>query len=215
MTNVQGDKKYRSSVISGEEFDKALQHAKGLESHPYYALRDQAILCILWLTGKRAGEVAQLEINDIELDHELLKLTFTVMKKRNSSNRDLRRTKAIPITDPYTDPITNYYYYMVENHSDCIYLFPTTILSNLTGQVIIKPESHLNRESIWQRVTLHGPETWTHLYRETQGAKVVRSQRNQVAALFAVKQRLDLEKMNTAMNYVQRYGLDIIEETNQ
>ena len=212
MTNVQGAKKHRATVITREEFEDALESARGLDSHPYYSLRDQAILCILWLTGKRAEEVAQLKLDDIKLSGGLLRITFMVAKKRNSSEWDRRRTKAVSLTDPYTEPVTRYYHYMLENHPDCPYLFPTTTLSNLTGQVIIRPETHLNRESIWRRVTLHGPETWTHLYRETQGARIVRSQNNQIAALFAVKQRLDLEKLDTAMKYIQRYGIDIIQE---
>ncbi len=213
MTNVLGAKKLRKQVITRDEFDQALEHAQNHDTHPYYRLRDKAILCILWLTGKRAQEVAQLELDDIKIAEGLLQITFTVCKKRNASHRDLRRRKAVSISDPYTQPITRYLDYMQEMHPECRYFFPTTTLSNLTGQVILYPESHLNRESIWQRVTLHGPGTWTHLYRETQGAKVVRAQSNQIASLYAVKQRLDLKEVATAMRYVERYGVDIIEET--
>jgi hypothetical protein len=79
--------------------------------------------------------------------------------------------------------------------------------------VILNPETHLDRTNVWRRVVLHGPETWAHLYRETRGAKVVRAQNNSIAAVFSVKERLDLEQMETAMRYVQRYGMDIIDET--
>ena len=147
----------------------------------------------LWLTGKRAGEVAQLQVSDIETEDKHLKVTFTVLKKRNSATMDLRRTKAIPLSDTYTEPVTKYYRYMRRNHPGVRYLFPSTTLSNLTATVILDKENHLDRTNVWRRVVLHGPETWTHLYRETQGARVVRAQRNQIAALFAVKQRLDLE----------------------
>jgi len=211
LTNVQGAKKHRHDVITEPEFQAALSNAELVDSHPYYRLRDKAILCILWLTGKRAGEVAALELDDVEQERGLLRITFSVLKKRETG-RPHRRTKAVPVTDPYTEPIIRYHGYMVSRYPDCRYLFPTTTYSNLTGQVIIDNSRHLHVTSIWRRVVLHGPETWTHLYRETQGAKVVRAQRNQIAGLFAVKQRLDLERLDTAMRYVQRYGVDLIEE---
>ena len=212
MTNVLGAKKDRSSVISRKEFDRALTSAKTMECNPYYGLRDCAILCLLWLTGKRAGEVAQLELDDVVVEAGLLRVTFTVLKKRNRDRLGLRRTKDIPLSNPYTEPIITYHDYMVANHIDCRYFFPSTRYSNFTGQVIVAVDSHLHRVSVWRRVTKHGPGTWTHLYRETQGAMVVRAQGNQIAGLFAVKQRLDLEDLNTAMRYVQRYGSDLIEE---
>ena len=212
MTNVLGAKKDRTSVISRKEFDRALTSAKTMECNPYYGLRDCAILCLLWLTGKRAGEVAQLELDDVVVEAGLLRVTFTVLKKRNRDRLGLRRTKDIPLSNPYTEPIITYHDYMVANHIDCRYFFPSTRYSNFTGQVIVAVDSHLHRVSVWRRVTLHGPGTWTHLYRETQGAMVVRAQGNQIAGLFAVKQRLDLEDLNTAMRYVQRYGSDLIEE---
>ena len=212
MTNVLGDKRYRTSVISREEFDRALLSARSMDGNPYYGLRDCAILCLLWLTGKRAGEVAQLEVDDVVVEEGLLRVTFTILKKRNSDRWGLRRTKDIPVSNPYTGPIISYHDYMVVNHGDCRFLFPSTRYSNFSGQVIVALDSHLHRVSVWRRVTRHGPGTWVHLYRETQGAMVVRAQSNQIAGLFAVKQRLDLEDLNTAMRYVQRYGSDLIEE---
>ncbi len=65
MTNVQGDKKYRDDVIGVTEFQEMLRKARDPEKHPYYLIRDPAILCILWLTGKRAAEVASIQLQGV------------------------------------------------------------------------------------------------------------------------------------------------------
>jgi len=58
---------------------------------------------------------------------------------------------------------------------------------------------------VWRVVTQAGEEAWPHRFRETVGARVVKRHGQTIVSLFAVKRRLDLEKMDTAMRYIDRY----------
>jgi len=207
VTNVQGDKKYRDDVIGVTEFQEMLRKARDPEKHPYYLIRDPAILCILWLTGKRAAEVASIQLQGVALTRDTLDIAFVVGKKRTLT-RYSTRTKAIPLRDPYAKPVLDYYTHMTENHPDCMYLFPSTKYSNLNGTVTLDPDRPLSRTTIWRVVVGAGEEAWPHLFRETVGARVVKRHGDTIDSLFAVKRRLDLERLDTAMRYVERYAAE-------
>lgn len=213
MTHVRGPKKHRRDVISEDEFREMLRRAGEKAPHRYYELRDKAVLCILWKTGKRRGEVARLEVRDLEIDEEkrLLHITFTILKKRKEMLLTRRRTKTLSLSDPYVKPIIEYLEYLRERYPESKYLFPSTRWNPLTGSLSINPERHISGREIHRIVVRAGPETWPHLFRETQGAKVVRRYGNTITGAFAVKQRLDLESIQTAMRYVERYAVDLIE----
>lgn len=215
MTNVKGEKRLRENVISRAEFDAMLRSAAENRPHPYYALRDQAVLCIFWKTGKRRGEVARLRVSDLTVDREAgsLLITFTVLKKRRKVSLTRRRTKALSLNDPYTQPILKYLEHMRTRHPDCIYLFPSTRLTGFGDEktVTLIPDRHLSGPQVWRIVVAAGPRTWPHLFRETQGAKVAERWGNTLSSVFAVKRRLDLESERTAMRYVARYAVDFID----
>lgn len=207
MTNVQGDKKHRDDVIRLPEFQEMLEKAGDHEKHPYYLIRDIAILCILWLTGKRADEVASIPLHNVKITGDTLDIAFVVGKKRTIA-RYSTRAKAIPLEDPYAKPVLDYYRHMMENHPDCRHLFPSTRYSNLDGSVTLNPAKSLRRTTVWRIVVAAGEETWPHLFRETVGARVVERHGDTINSLFAVKRRLDLERLDTAMRYVERYATE-------
>ena len=213
MTFVRGRKAERKTVIEEDEFKAMLRRAGEDQPHEYYALRDRALLCILWKTGKRRGEVARLEVADLEVDRErgLLHITFTLEKKRRGSILTRRRTKTLSLEDPYVKPILEYLEYLKRLSPGCRYLFPSTRWNPLTGALTIIGDRHISGVQVWRIVTRAGPEAWPHLFRETQGARVVRRYGNTITGVFAVKQRLDLEQIQTAMRYVERYAVDLIE----
>jgi integrase len=213
LTHVRGDKRYRREVISEEEFKSMLERAAKNQPHPYYVLRDRALLCILWKTGKRRGEIVQLEVDDLEIDRQagLLHITFTVLKKRKGQTLTLRRTKTLMLDDPYAEPIIEYFKHLRRLCPDSRYLFPSTRWNPATETLTIIPDRHISGRQIHNIVVRAGPETWPHLFRETQGAKVVQRYGNTITGAFAVKQRLDLESIQTAMRYVERYAIDLIE----
>ena len=58
---------------------------------------------------------------------------------------------------------------------------------------------------MWRVVVSASEEAWPHLFRETVGARVVKRHGQTIVSLFAVKRRLDLERLDTAMRYIDRY----------
>ena len=125
----------------------------------------------------------------------------------------VRRTKSISLNDPYVQPIIRYLEHMKREHPEYKYLFPATKLTGFGDQrtLYVDPDRHLTGRQLWNMVTEERPETWPHLFRETQGAKVAKRYGNAITGVFAVKQRLDLERIETAMRYVARYAIDLIE----
>jgi len=210
VTYVRGEKLQREDVIGRAEFDAMLRRAAENRPHPYYALRDQAVLCILWKTGKRRGEVARLKVSDINLNREAgtLSITFRVEKKRRRLALSQRRTKTILLSDPYAQPIIRYWEHMRTRHPDCIYLFPSTRLTGFGDEktVTLIPDRHLTGQQIWNIVDRANPMAWPHLFRETVGAKIVRRFGNTLESVFSVKLYLDLERTDTDMRYISRYG---------
>lgn len=102
---------------------------------------------------------------------------------------------------------------MEENHPECRCLFPSNRYSPLTDTVVLDPERHITRRTVHNIVTRTetGRLMWPHLFRETQGARVVRRHGDTIVSIFAVKRRLDLENPDTALRYVERYGTDLIQ----
>jgi len=200
----------RKDVISAKEFEGTLERADSIEYvQEYYRLRDKAIVCIFKLTGKRRGEVASLEVDDLEVKNGTLSITFTLEKKRRKSLILRRAEKQISLSDPLTKPIIDYWHFLKQNHPSCLYLFPRTFYSGLTGALVFKYKYHLGGRQILRVVKKLNPESWCHLYRETAGAEIVRQDQSIMAA-FKVMLRLDLEDERTALGYVRRYAVDLI-----
>jgi len=78
----------------------------------------------------------------------------------------------------------------------------------LDGSVTLDPAKSLSQTTVWRIVVAAGEETWPHLFRETVGAKVVKRHGDTINGFFAVKRWLDLERLETAMRYVERYATE-------
>ena len=87
-------------------------------------------------------------------------------------------------------------------------MFPGTRYTHMDRGVGLDLLRPLSRTMVWRVVTNAGREVWPHLFRETVGARVARSYGDTLTALFAVKRRLDLERLDTAMRYVERYATE-------
>ena len=212
MTNVLGPKKNRVDTIQLPEFQEIIQNLRESECHPYYTMRNLALVCILWLTGKRANEVAAIPLENVELTPSTLNIGFIVGKKITIT-RYSTRLKQISRKDPYTKPVIDYYQHMIDNHPDTAYLFPSTRYSNLDQSITLDPEKPLHRTTVWRIVTTASPDIWTHLFRESMGERTVKKYGDTINGLFAVKRRLDLERLDTAMRYVERYAGERIESS--
>jgi integrase len=170
VTYVRGEKRFRRDVISEEEFREMLERAAENQPHPYYALRNRALLCVFQKTGKRRGEIARLEIADFKVDEEegLLHVPFTVLKIRYGSTVARRRTKTMRLKDPYVKPIVEYFEYLKRLCPECRYLFPSTRWNPKLRILTILKDKPLSGRQILNIVVRAGPMTWPHLFRETQ-----------------------------------------------
>lgn len=212
MTRVDPERNKRKGVIKSDEFNSMIETADSSDysNEIYYQIRDKAIACVFYKSGKRRVEVARLEVSDLEIKSENLSITFTVFKKRKSGVLINRREKLIPLSDPWVNPIIEYWEWMRENYPDCKFMFPTTHYSPISNTLTIKRGSHLTGRQVLRRIQKMNPDAWCHLFRETMGANVVRANPDALAP-FRVMQRLDLEDYKTAFNYFRRFAADVIE----
>ena len=216
MTNVTGSRRNRKTVISPEEFNQMLKKTFEEQKRPnypfYYGFRDRCILCIFRLTGKRVSEVARLEVSDVEIDDENLTITFTVSKKRKTQKLLLRRSKVIPLSNPLAKYIVEYVKWMRENFPEIKYLFPRTHFSPYYDTLSLDPDRHLTRQQLLRIVQKYNPNAWCHLFRETVASDIIKKDES-IFAPWKVRRRLDLERVETALRYLDRFARDVIKET--
>ena len=150
-------------------------------------------------------------MDDLEPNKESLKLTitFTVVKKRKKTRLAARRAKQLDLRDIYVQHILRYYIWMKNHHPECKYLFPST--RSIFGQsLFFYKDKHLSGRQILRIVDALNPRAWVHLFRETEGAEVVKKDPT-VIGVFKVMRRLDLDSEEAAWRYIRRYATDVIE----
>jgi len=245
VTNVRGDKvrTERKTVVGDSEFQQMLQAAESIEDK-YMQLRAKAVLCILRLCGKRRGEVARIEFDDVKVENNFLHIGFVLEKKRKRFKRCLNcqakntvkalfcakcgeslenaqiqksskhdtAVKSIPIEDPLARLIVEYADYLKSREPNVKFLFPSG--RNVFGHYVILPNKHLNGRHIFNIVRSCSEIIWPHLFRESCGAEIVKSDPSLIG-IFRVMQRLDLEDYRTGFNYLKRYAGDVIQREQQ
>lgn len=210
MVNVKVERK---SVVSTKEALSMLMIAVKLYPEDNYrALRAQSMVGLLYKTGKRRSEVAQLEMTDLAEVPPHLSVTFIVGKKRVKSGRTmLTREKLLPLSDVFVQRIIDYHHFMQTEHPACQFFYPR--LRNLWGgRTVFYKNRHITGKQIYREIKKMNPKAWCHLFRETMGAQVVRSDGATMMAPFKVMNRLDLKSYQTAYNYMRRYAQDVISE---
>lgn len=185
-----------------------LGNAEKIENE-FFRLRAKALFCVLRLTGKRRSEVAMLERDDFEVEGGLLRVTFTVVKKRKETVLTRRKPKAIPLTDPYTRPILEWLKYL-DNLEPTPKHFLPRVKSIFGTSYYIQRDQHISGRQVFNIVRSCADKVWPHLFRETAAADIVHEDPSIIAA-FKVKKRLDLEDIKTGFRYLDRYAVDIID----
>lgn len=207
MTNPGELRKNRKDVIEDTELREML--AKAAKLPYFFALRLSALICLLKLIGKRRGENASLEVEDFDVQTSLIQVTFTLTKKRRGSVMSHRVTKGLPVDDPLTKPILEYLNHLKSLNPVPKYFFPSG--HEVFGKgYVIDPDKHLSGRQLLNMVRQVSDMAWPHLFRETAGADIIRSDPT-IIGVFKVKQRLDHEDLKTSMGYLQRYAVDIID----
>lgn len=207
MTDVSPHRKSRKTVISEVEFQGMMNRARELES-VFYRLRTRALLALFYLTGKRRSELVRLEVDDFKEEDGMLQVTFTLSKKRRESVITKRATKSIPLSDPLTQPILEYLDYLETLSPKPRFFLPRTIIAPGSSFTIM-PEASIGGRQLLNLIRHVSDEVWPHLFRETQAAQVVQ-QDPSIMGAYKVKERLNLESVQTGFRYLERWASDVI-----
>lgn len=217
MTNVRGARASRKDVISQKELDQMFKKANQIKSE-YFRLRALALIS-LFKPGKRRGEVANLVMNDVEAKGNFLYVTYTVEKKRKTKPMGLRRRKRFRIKSRYAQYILEYWNWMKKNHPENKWLFPSGHSVFGVGYVF-DYSRHLHGRQILRIIQKLNPKAWCHLFRETRGAGIVKTDEEirgeaSIETVYRVRRGLDLESEASAWRYIRRHATETIEDEDE
>lgn len=211
MTN---SKVQRKDVPGDLEIQRELKNAEKIKD-PYLRARAKAIVGLLE-TGKRRGEIAPLLIEDLWTTETLLIVRFTLEKKRRKDLRTIQVKKSFSLENPHAKNILLYLEAVKLAAPDTKFLFPSG--HAVFGQVyIIDGSRHLTGKEIWRTIKRLNKKDWPHLHRERRAVKVIDRDvaefgEAKLETVYRVKKVLDLEKEDTAWNYIRRHEVQKVEE---
>jgi len=116
-----------------------------------------------------------------------------------------RRTKRVNTRDKYAKLILEYLDYLEAYIPKAKFLFPSgkAIFQNY----FVYEDKHLSGRQLLRLIKPLNRKMWLHLLRETKGAEISRDLGMNITAVTEVKNMLDLEREETAWNYVRRYAV--------
>lgn len=116
-----------------------------------------------------------------------------------------RRSKKVNVRDKYAKMILEYRDYIGVNYPKAKFLFPSgkAVFQNYC----MDKDRHLSGRQLLRLIKPLDPTLWLHLLREAKGAEISRDLGMNITAVTEVKNMLDLEKEETAWNYVRRYAI--------
>ena len=130
--------------------------------------------------------------------------------KEGSTIKQERRTKAIPVNDKYVKKIVAYLSYLDEFYPQAKYVFPSGVELFGSGYKIL-PYKHLTGRHLLNLIKQLNKRAWLHLFRDFVGGEIARKQGDSLRAVYDVKRTLDLENESTAMIYIERHGIQVLE----
>lgn len=214
LTNVKVNRK---DVPTDEEIKQELEKAATFQSI-YKRRRTQAIIALLE-TGKRRSEIASLKREDVSKDSEYLYVRFTVRKKRKKSENILQRTKKYLLTSGYAIMILRYLDYLDEKVSGSTYLFPA--IRCCYGRAFsLDKTKPITGKQVWRIIKEVNSQDWPHLHRERRAVKVIRADEKKygqanLETVYRIKTRLDLEREQTAYNYIRRHETQRVDDEEE
>lgn len=214
MTNV---KVKRKDVPEDKEIQDMLDKACELPQE-YQVKRAKAVVSLLE-TGKRRLEIATLKKDDIWKDNQFLYVRFTVRKKRKKSENILQRIKKYDLNSQHSKNLQEYLAFLCTNMPETKWLF--TRGKCLFGQTYIFDYLQpITPQEIWRIVKQLNPQDWPHLHRERRAVKVIRADEAKhgqanLETVYRIKTRLDLEREQTAYNYIRRHETQKVEEDQE
>jgi len=116
-----------------------------------------------------------------------------------------RRTKRVNTRDRYAKMVLEYSDYLNEYIPKAKFLFPSG--KRVFQNYFVVSDDHLSGRQLLRLIKPLNEKMWLHLLRETKGAEISRDLGMNITAVTEVKNMLDLEKEETAWNYVRRYAV--------
>jgi integrase len=197
MTNVLKANKEKP-LLTNKELEAMFTKASALPEGQM--LRAKATLVFLEC-GKRRGEIVKLQREDITLDEQRqnLLIAFTLEKKRKK--QVVKRTKSLPTTSPYAQAVTKYMQWLDQHKPGSRWVYPSPF-----------SDRHANDFLIYRIVKQLDMNDWPHQHRERRAVKVLRADESKygtanLQTIFKIRDALDLEKEDTAYDYIRRYGI--------
>ena len=123
--------------------------------------------------------------------------------------KEEKRTKKLALEDKYCRLIIEYADFLKAKYPDAKFLFPSG--RTVFGQsYMVYGDRHLSGRQLLRLIKLLNPKAWLHLFRETKGAEIARTEGNKLTTVYEIRDTLDLEKEETAYRYVRRYAVQEI-----
>ena len=120
--------------------------------------------------------------------------------------KEEKRTKSVSVFDKYAQNVIEYCDFLEKTFPDAKYLFPSGTEVFGTSYTVFQ-DAHLSGRQLLRIIKPLNPTVWLHLFRETKGAEIAKDYGRTLAAVFEVKETLDLEGEQTALKYVRRYAV--------
>jgi hypothetical protein len=149
----------------------------------------------------------------LKVEDKFLKVTFILEKKRKGRVLQKQALKSIPLSDPLTKPILEYFEYLAGLNPKPKFFLPQA--KSVFGTIKINSEAHIGGRQVFNIVRGLSQTIWPHLFRETVASDIIKKD-NSIISAFRVQRRLDLEDFRTGFNYLKRFASEVIakEEAN-
>jgi integrase len=192
--------KRRAEIASLERIDLKVENGKLYVTFTLRKKHKKGLFQYLKVLRRTNPEALNKSLLQIELDWKDWTKTKTGYKVKEE-----KRTKSVDITDKYAQIILEYLEFLEREYPDAKFLFPSG--KAFFGDYIVAEDSHLSGRQLLNLVKPLNPTAWLHLFRETKGAEIAREMGMNISAVAEVRNTLDLEREETAWNYVRRYAV--------
>jgi len=180
---------------------------------PKDLLIEEGLLYVTFTICKKSkkGFFQYLQFLKKQGDPELLNKPLPILQeecknwnltKEGSRLKKYTRQKYTPISDKFAKLVIDYFDYMTENYPSAKFLFPSGKEVFGSGY-LISADKALSGRQILSIVKKLDPNVWIHLFRKKKGSEVARRYGRTLESVFMVKDTLDLERLETAMHYVE------------
>jgi hypothetical protein len=123
--------------------------------------------------------------------------------KEGSRTKNPRVTKGVLTSDKFAQHVITYWEYMKQHYPKAKFLFPSG--KTLFGKsYIVNNDKALSGQQLLNIAEELDPSIWLHLYRKLKGSQVAKKYGRTLDSAYQVKEVLNLEKVETALVYVEQ-----------